>query len=92
MKAKILYIAGVLAHYTEDAAQPLHTTVDFDGRLKPDGTSPRSGIHRKVDVEVRNFALERARAAARFTATVWYSAWIASKDVKLPGWHTAYGR
>ena len=49
VQAKALYIAGVLSHYTADAAQPLHTTVDFDGRTKPDGTSPRTGIHNRVD-------------------------------------------
>jgi hypothetical protein len=48
-RAKILYLAGILAHYAEDAAQPLHTTVDYDGRAKPDKSSPRSGIHLKVD-------------------------------------------
>jgi len=156
VRAKILYIAGVLAHYAADAAQPLHTTVHFDGRLRSDGTSPRSGVHAnvdalpeklgltareilqgaeqfkpvarekvfraamafirasharvdlvyrlekklpastapppgKVDPAVRAFALERARAAASFTAQLWYSAWKSSGDVKLPKWHAAYG-
>jgi len=49
VQAKVLYVAGVLSHYTADAAQPLHTTVHFDGRVNPDGTSPRTGIHNKVD-------------------------------------------
>ncbi len=154
--AKTLYIAGVLAHYAQDAAQPLHTTVHFDGRLAPDGSSPRSGIHarvdalpeklrlsakevadaaggklptlgpdgvaamimdaireshgkldlvyklegklpdpdaappEKVDPEVRAFALERLGAGARLTAALWYSAWTASAEVKLPAWHSAY--
>ena len=156
IKAKALYVAGVLAHYTEDAAQPLHTTIHFDGRAKADGKSPHSGIHGKVDAlpekigltaaevargmkpveafpqggaftaamtfireshakvdlvyklegklpaedapvpakvdpEVRAFALERARAAAGFTARVWYSAWAHSAKLRLPGWHKAYG-
>jgi hypothetical protein len=156
VRAKTLYIAGVLAHYAQDAAQPLHTTVHFDGRLRPDGSSPRSGIHarvdalpeklrltakevadaaggklptlgpggvaamimeaireshakvdlvyklekklpdseaappEKVDPEVRAFALERMGAGARLTAALWYSAWTASADVKLPAWHSAY--
>lgn len=49
IQAKTLIYAGVLAHYAEDMAQPLHTTVDFDGRVNADGASPRSGIHNKVD-------------------------------------------
>ncbi len=155
VQAKALYIGGVLAHYTCDASQPLHTTIHYDGRLRPDGSSPRSGIHGnvdalpeklgltakeilrgakplkpvarekifraamafisaahakvdlvyrlekklpdskapplvKADAEVRAFAAERARAAASFTAQIWYSAWKSSKDVKLPEWHKAY--
>jgi hypothetical protein len=49
IQAKILYLAGVLAHYAEDAAQPLHTTIHYDGRARPDKSSPRSGIHLKAD-------------------------------------------
>ena len=49
VQAKVLYLAGVLAHYAEDAAQPLHTTIHYDGRAKPNKVSPRSGIHPKVD-------------------------------------------
>lgn len=49
IQAKILYIAGILSHYTADAAQPLHCTVHFDGRMNDDGTSPKSGIHAKMD-------------------------------------------
>ena len=151
VQAKILYLAGVLAHYAEDAAQPLHTTIHYDGRAKPDKSSPRSGIHTKVDAlpeklgltaeeiakglqkveapkdgafaatlaaikeshgkvdrlyelepklpdanveppkepdkDVREFGLERCRAAASFTASLWYSAWAQSAKVKLPEWH-----
>lgn len=49
VRAKILYIAGILSHYTGDATQPLHCTVHYDGRATADGSSPRSGIHAKVD-------------------------------------------
>jgi hypothetical protein len=38
-----------LAHYTGDAAMPLHTTRDFDGKNQPDGTVKQKGIHAKVD-------------------------------------------
>jgi len=46
---KVLYIAGVLSHYAGDVAQPLHCTVHYDGRASPDGTSPGTGIHLKLD-------------------------------------------
>src|SRR5262245_54450147 len=46
---KCLVYGGVLAHYTRDAAMPLHTTRDFDGRPQPDGTLKQKGIHAKLD-------------------------------------------
>ena len=49
VQAKILVYAGNLAHYSEDACMPLHATVHWDGRMREDGKSPRSGIHNKVD-------------------------------------------
>lgn len=49
VRAKCLVYAGILAHYSGDAAMPLHTTVDFDGRADEKGKSPRSGIHEKID-------------------------------------------
>jgi hypothetical protein len=46
---KCLVYGGVLAHYTGDAAMPLHTTRDFDGRVQPNGKVLQKGIHAKVD-------------------------------------------
>ena len=46
---KCLVYGGTLAHYTGDAAMPLHTTRDYDGRIQPDGTVKQKGIHAKVD-------------------------------------------
>jgi hypothetical protein len=46
---KCLVYAGNLAHYTTDAAMPLHTTRDYDGRKGPDGTITQKGIHAKLD-------------------------------------------
>jgi hypothetical protein len=46
---KCLVHGGVLAHYTGDAAMPLHTTRDYDGRVRPDGTVQQKGIHAKID-------------------------------------------
>ena len=49
IRAKCLTYAGLLSHYAEDLCQPLHVTIHHDGRAKADGSSPRSGIHGKVD-------------------------------------------
>jgi hypothetical protein len=49
IREKILYRAGLLAHYAADLCQPLHTTIHFNGRARADGTSPASGIHELVD-------------------------------------------
>jgi len=46
---KCLVHGGTLAHYTGDAAMPLHTTRDYDGRIQPDGTVKQKGIHAKLD-------------------------------------------
>ena len=143
---KCLVYAGFLAHYAEDLCQPLHLTIHYNGRAKADGSSPRSGIHEKVDAlvqklefkpgelaqgqeiaafdtlmpaiveeiekgralidrvyeleedlesaespEVRGFARERARAATRFTAALYLTAWEKSAVVELPEWHNRTG-
>ena len=49
IQLKALFYAGILAHYSGDLVQPLHTTVHFDGIAKK-GVSPRSGIHLVVDM------------------------------------------
>ncbi len=48
-RARALHHAGVMAHYAGDLCQPLHTTIHYNGRAKPDGSSPQSGIHFKTD-------------------------------------------
>jgi len=48
-EARCRFYAGWLAHYAEDLEQPLHTTMHHDGWALPDGSSPASGIHLKVD-------------------------------------------
>ena len=146
IRNKTLVTAGILSHYAGDAAMPLHVTNDFDGRVKPDGSSPKTGIHARVDslieklnftpqqlaqgqtieplpalwpaIEaqmrdshshvaqayelesqlpletgddapppaVQSFALERGRAATRFTAQLFLTAWRDSAEIKLPSW------
>lgn len=142
IRAKCLVYAGMLAHYAQDACQPLHVTVDYDGRRQADGSMVGRGIHEKADAliercalslaeltagrppsplqplmagvideidasrgqldrlyaldarladptdpEVRQLALERGRAAVRFTASLYLTAWEISESVRLPAWH-----
>jgi hypothetical protein len=148
IRMKTLVYAGMLAHYAGDLCMPLHTTVHFNGRAKPDGTSPRTGIHERLDSlierldlkpeqlardlqvaaepnvlgavvheidqshrlvekaysiedklpprnesapwtpnpEATGFGTERGRAAVRFLATLYATAWKNSEMVKLPAW------
>jgi hypothetical protein len=64
VQAKILYIAGILAHYTEDAGQPLHTTIHYNGRARPDNTSPKTGIHIQMDALPEKVKLTAEEIAA----------------------------
>ncbi|MCS7166683.1 MAG: hypothetical protein RMI91_00140 [Gemmatales bacterium] len=48
-RTKCIVYAGILAHYAQDAAMPLHTTRDYDGRRSPDGKWLQKGIHAKID-------------------------------------------
>ncbi|HEY1860837.1 MAG TPA: hypothetical protein VGG61_10810, partial [Gemmataceae bacterium] len=49
IRAKCLVYAGVLAHFTGDAAMPLHTTRDYDGKKDSNGKVAQKGIHAKID-------------------------------------------
>jgi hypothetical protein len=69
IQRKALVYAGILSHYSGDLCMPLHTTVDYDGRLKPDGTSPKSGIHAKVDSLVERLKLQPSDLAKGQTVT-----------------------
>ena len=40
--AKALFFLGIMGHYVADLAQPLHTTVDFDGEHS---VTPAAGVH-----------------------------------------------
>ena len=62
--AKCLVYAGLLAHYAQDLCQPMHTTIHYDGRAKPDGSSPHTGIHLKMDDLIGRVQFDPAKAAA----------------------------
>jgi len=65
IRRKCLVYAGILSHYAQDLCQPLHITIHWDGRARPDGTSPRSGIHAKVDALLGKLAVRPEQVASR---------------------------
>ena len=58
IQTKSLVYAGILAHYAGDLCMPLHVTNDHDGRARADGSSPRTGIHAKVDSLIEKLNLK----------------------------------
>ncbi|MGH9465672.1 MAG: hypothetical protein ACRD0X_08485, partial [Thermoanaerobaculia bacterium] len=64
IRGKILLYAGLLAHYAADLCQPLHTTIHHDGRARPDGSSPHTGIHQDLDALLESVPFDRAAAVA----------------------------
>lgn len=67
IRAKTLVTAGVLSHYSGDCEMPLHVTFDHDGRHLPDGSSPKTGIHAKVDSLVERINPARAELESNQT-------------------------
>ncbi len=65
---KCLVHGGVLCHYAGDAAMPLHTTRDFDGRSQPDGTVKQKGIHAKIDAFPEKFGITPEEVCRGLTA------------------------
>jgi len=65
IQRKALVYAGLLAHYAQDLCMPLHTTVHYDGRAAADGTSPRTGVHAKVDALLGKLAAADILRACR---------------------------
>lgn len=74
-RTKCIVYAAILAHYAQDAAMPLHTTRDYDGRRSRDGKWLQKGIHAKIDGFPENHNLtaeEIARGLApQVPADVW---------------------
>jgi hypothetical protein len=55
VKQRIVVYAGWLAHYCQDAAMPLHTTINFNGKLAEGGPPKQKGIHDKIDAYPEKF-------------------------------------
>ncbi|HEU4753948.1 MAG TPA: hypothetical protein VFU47_12640 [Armatimonadota bacterium] len=75
VQTKCQVYAGILAHYGGDLCMPLHTTLDHDGRARPDGSSPRTGIHAKLDslierLELRPEELAKGQQPEAFDALI----------------------
>ncbi|HVS02505.1 MAG TPA: hypothetical protein VMT16_07020 [Thermoanaerobaculia bacterium] len=77
VRTKALVYAGLLAHYAGDLVQPLHTTIHHDGRLLPDGKSPHTGIHQRVDALLERTRFDRSRALAGIRCQAFADPWQA---------------
>jgi hypothetical protein len=75
--AKCLLWAGWLAHYVGDLAQPLHTTIHYDGRAKRKGGSPHTGLHSRVDGLLGRSTLDPGTANAGLHPTPVADPWSA---------------
>jgi hypothetical protein len=64
IEEECLVYAGMLAHYAQDLCQPLHLTVDYDGRPRSDGSLEARGIHARVDGLIERLALRPDDLAA----------------------------
>ena len=67
IQAKIFVYAGMLAHYSEDIAQPLHATIHYDGRVVDDGEKLYAGIHERVDSLIERLAMKPTDLARNVT-------------------------
>ncbi len=72
---KALIYAGILSHYSGDATMPLHVTNDHDGRAKSDGSSPKTGIHSRVDSLIEKLNLTPDQLADKQTVTPLSALW-----------------
>ncbi len=71
IRRKCRMYAGILAHYAQDLCNPLHTTIHYDGRVDANAenpTSPRSGIHLKVDALLGKTPVETSKMARSIEA------------------------
>jgi len=53
VRQECLLYGGILSHYAADLAQPLHLTIDYDGRTSPGEPSPHTGIHDRMDALIQ---------------------------------------
>jgi hypothetical protein len=78
IRRKAQVYAGLLAHYAADLAQPLHTTIHWDGRVEEAGDSPpHTGIHMKVDALARKLDVPGETLVDGLDATVYRELWPA---------------
>lgn len=67
IRMKCLVYGGNLAHFTTDASMPLHTTIHFDGKVRPGMEKLQKGIHAKVDAFPEKFKLSAEEMARDLT-------------------------
>lgn len=70
IQCKCMVYAGLLAHYAQDLENPLHTTVDYDGRGP---AQAGKGIHSRVDGAIQSISSSPAepRRLEKVLPAVW---------------------
>jgi len=63
IQIKCLVYAGIVSHYVQDLAMPLHVTMHYDGWMR-EGVCPRIGLHQKMDALLEFVGLEIEKIAA----------------------------
>ena len=58
IQAKCQVYAGILSHYAQDACQPLHLTIHFNGWVNEDGSVDQKGIHARIDMLPEYFEMD----------------------------------
>jgi hypothetical protein len=68
--ARVVLLAGYLAHYIGDASQPLHTTIHYDGYFADRGMHSR--LERAADLDARElFNRARPQVSVAAIESVW---------------------
>jgi len=73
---RVLMYAGWLAHYSEDAGMPLHTTKFYDGRPGPEKEVVQKGIHAKIDAYPEKHGLTAEAIAEGLAVEQADEAWL----------------
>jgi hypothetical protein len=86
--------SGLKVEAAQDVFSAVMTVIEASSRLvdkvyelEPKLPPAENKTPPAVEKNVRDFAFALARNGAALTATIWYSAWVNSAKVILPGWY-----
>jgi len=80
IQTRALVYAGTGSHYAADLCNPLHVTIHYDGRVKPDGTKSGAGIHNRVDALAGKAGFPADTILKSLTIRAYADLWSAVKN------------